>query len=72
MGLKKTDSSVITKDFASIMTDGQVTASNKKSVQEDFKKIIKINNFLIGFTGNFTAPVELLKATVKEWVKYGL
>lgn len=68
MGLKKTDSSVITKDFASIIPDGQVTASNKKSVQGDFKKIIKINNFLIGFT----APVELLKATVKEWVKYGL
>lgn len=58
-------STFITKDFASIMSDGQVTASNKKSVQEDFKKIIKINNFLIGFTGNSTAPVELIKTTVK-------
>ena len=54
-------SAFITKDFASIMSDGQITGENKKAVQEDYKKIIKVNNFLIGFTGNSTGPVDLIK-----------
>ncbi|EMW5420779.1 hypothetical protein AAFB16_002846 [Enterococcus faecalis] len=58
-------SAFITKDFASIMSDGQVTGDNRESIQEDYKKIIKVNNFLIGFTGNGVAPVELIKAGIK-------
>lgn len=57
-------SAFITKDFASIMSDGQVTGENKKTVQEDYKKIIKVNNFLIGFTGNSTGPVDLIKKAI--------
>lgn len=59
-------SAFITKDFASIMSDGQITGENKKAVQEDYKKIIKVNNFLIGFTGNSTGPVDLIKKAVGE------
>ncbi|MBP1046765.1 hypothetical protein I6N96_10855 [Enterococcus sp. BWM-S5] len=59
-------SAFISKDFASIMSDGQVTGNNKRAVQEDYKKIIKVNNFLVGFTGNGTAPIELIKAAIKE------
>lgn len=59
-------SAFITKDFASIMSDGQVTGDNKESIQEDYKKIIKVNNSLIGFTGNGTAPIEFMKAAIKE------
>lgn len=56
----------ITKEFASVMSDGQVTGDNKESIQDDYKKIIKVNNFLIGFTGNGTAPIELIKTAIKE------
>lgn len=59
----------ITKDFASIMSDGQITDDNKESVQEDYKKIIKVQDFLIGFTGNSIGPVELIKAAIDETVK---
>lgn len=59
-------SAFITSDFASITSDGKVTGANKETVQEDYKKIIKVNSFLIGFTGNSTAPVELIKAAIKE------
>lgn len=70
-------SAFINNDFASIMSDGRVISDNKKVgghasvVEEDFKKVIKINNFLIGFTGN-AVNVEFIIAAVKETINvYG-
>lgn len=61
-------SAFMNNNFATLMSDGQVTDEFGEIVDTKFKKIIKLNGFILGFTGNASA-YKLVKRALEECEK---
>jgi hypothetical protein len=61
----------VNEDFISIISDGQVTKDDKVNViKDDFKKIFKSQNFVVGITGNYDTAVELFSELERSFYNF--